>query len=86
MVALWVGLTIASAAVGMLASTPADTFYAVLQKSAWAPPAWVFAPVWMRLYALMSYAAVMVHRRLSSWPQGVAGPRLYAMALLPALA
>ena len=84
--ALWVGLTIASAAVGMLASTPADMFYAVLQKSAWAPPAWVFAPVWMRLYALMSYAAVMVHRRLSSWPQGVAGPRLYAMALLPALA
>lgn len=82
-VALWVGLTIASAAVGMLASTQADTFYAVLQKPAWAPPAWVFGPVWTGLYALMACAAVMVHWRLSSWPQGVAGLRLYALALLP---
>ncbi len=82
-VALWVGLTAGTAIVGGLASSQADIFYAALNKPVWAPPAWLFGPVWTVLYALMACAAVMVHRRLSSRPQSLGALRLYAMALVP---
>ena len=35
-------------------------WYAGLNKPAWNPPSWVFAPVWSTLYLLMSIAAWMV--------------------------
>jgi translocator protein len=79
----WFGLTAATAVVGSLASSQADVFYASLDKPGWAPPAWLFGPVWTVLYLLMACAAVMVHRRLSSRPQGLGALRLYALALVP---
>jgi TspO/MBR family len=69
--ALWVGLTAITAVVGSTASAQAGSFYAALQRPTWAPPAWLFGPVWTLLYVLMAAAAVMVHRRLSSRPQGM---------------
>ncbi len=81
--ALWVGLTAATAVVGSLASTEAGVFYATLNKPGWAPPAWLFGPVWSVLYALMAGAAVMAHRRLGSRPQALDALRLYAVALIP---
>jgi translocator protein len=80
---LWVGLTAATAVVGSLASSQADRFYAALQRPMWAPPAWLFGPVWTVLFVLMACAAVMVHRRLSARPQAVVALRWYALALLP---
>ena len=82
-VALWVGLTAAAALVGSLASTQADTFYVTLQKPDWAPPAWLFGPVWTLLYVMMAAAAVMVHRRQSFGPRAGRALRLYALALVP---
>ncbi len=82
-VALWVGLTAAAAVVGSMAPGQADTFYGALQKPVWAPPAWLFGPVWTLLYVLMATAAVMVHRRLGSGPLAGRALRLYALALVP---
>lgn len=66
----WLLLTFAAAAVGGLASVQAGTFYLDLARPAWAPPAWLFGPVWSVLYVLMSVAAWLV------WRTNVgAGPR-----------
>lgn len=58
----WLLLAFAAAAVGALASIHAATFYAQLNKPAWAPPAGVFGPVWTVLYTLMGVAAWLVWR------------------------
>jgi tryptophan-rich sensory protein len=38
------------------AQFPAGDYYALLSKPAWAPPAWLFGPVWSLLYVLMAVA------------------------------
>jgi nitroreductase len=59
---LWLGLTYAAAAVGGAASARAGAFYAELAQPAWAPPGWLFGPVWSLLYTLMGVAAWLVWR------------------------
>jgi tryptophan-rich sensory protein len=49
-------------AVGAIASVDAAAFYAGLSRPAWAPPGWVFGPVWTLLYTLMGVAAFRVWR------------------------
>lgn len=44
------------------ASRTSAAFYAVLDKPTWAPPAWLFGPVWSVLYVLMAVAAWRVWR------------------------
>jgi len=79
----WLLVAFAAAAVGAIASVDAASFYAQLSKPSWAPPAWVFGPVWSTLYALMGVAAWLVWR--SPGPKGVAlswfGAQLAANAL-----
>ena len=58
----WLVLCFATAAVGAIASVQARTFYQALVRPAWAPPGWVFGPVWTLLYALMGLAAWLVWR------------------------
>jgi len=58
----WLLAVFAAAAVGAVASADAATFYAQLTKPSWAPPAWVFGPVWSVLYTLMGVAAWLVWR------------------------
>lgn len=43
-----------AAAIGAVASVEARSFYAELTRPAWAPPGWVFGPVWSVLYTLMA--------------------------------
>jgi len=38
------------------AKFPAGEYYALLNKPDWAPPGWLFGPVWSILYALMAVA------------------------------
>ncbi len=58
----WLLAAFAAGAVGAVASVDAASFYAQLIKPSWAPPAWVFGPVWSTLYALMAVAAWLVWR------------------------
>jgi benzodiazapine receptor len=58
----WALLTFAAAAVGAIASVNAAEFYAELTRPAWAPPAWLFGPVWTVLYTLMAIAVWLVWR------------------------
>lgn len=60
--AIWLGATFAAAAVGGLASRSASSFYAQLDRPAWAPPSSAFGPVWTALYVLMAVAAWLVWR------------------------
>ncbi len=60
--AAWLLLTFAAAALGGVASLDAGVFYAQLDRPGWAPPAWIFAPVWSALYALMGFSAWLVWR------------------------
>lgn len=58
----WLALCIATSAVGALASRDAGAFYAELTRPAWAPPAWLFGPVWSVLFLAMAVAAWLVWR------------------------
>ena len=58
----WLLVAFAAAAVGGVASAGAGPFYAQLARPSWAPPAWLFGPVWSLLYLLQGVAAWLVWR------------------------
>jgi tryptophan-rich sensory protein len=58
----WLLLVFAAAAIGGLASARAGAFYTELARPDWAPPGWLFGPVWSVLYALMGVSAWLVWR------------------------
>ncbi|MFD6877903.1 MULTISPECIES: TspO/MBR family protein [unclassified Streptomyces] len=58
----FVVLTYAVAAVGALASSDAAEVYASLDRPDWAPPAWLFGPVWTVLYATIALSGWLVWR------------------------
>ena len=64
------GLPLVVGMLGSWATRPAiPTWYAALLKPSFAPPNWVFAPVWTGLYLLMGLAAFLVWRKgLSNRP------------------
>lgn len=53
----------AIASVGAAASINAPDFYGALSKPDWAPPAWLFGPVWSALFTMMAVSAWLVWRR-----------------------
>lgn len=77
----WALLTFVAAGLGAWASANAGTFYAELVRPAWAPPAWLFGPVWTTLYALMALSAWLVWRR-----RGFAGARSALVLFIAQLA
>jgi tryptophan-rich sensory protein len=66
----WLLLAFAAAAVGGFASVSASEFYGDLVRPSWAPPGWLFGPVWSVLYTLMGVGAWLVWRA-----RGFAGAR-----------
>ena len=68
---LWLVAAFVPAAIG--AAFPAPEYYADLRKPPWAPPAWLFGPVWTALYALIGVAAWLVHRRGGPGTRGALG-------------
>lgn len=66
----WLLLAFVAAAAGGLASANAGDFYRDLVRPNWAPPGWLFGPVWSVLYIMMGTAAWLVWRA-----RGFAGAR-----------
>jgi tryptophan-rich sensory protein len=58
----WLAISFAAAALGGVASATAGEFYQELTRPGWAPPAWLFSPVWTLLYLMMGIAAWLVWR------------------------
>ncbi|MFD3647659.1 TspO/MBR family protein [Streptomyces cyaneofuscatus] len=51
------------AATGAVATGDAGSTYAALDRPAWAPPGWLFGPVWTVLYGMIAVAGWLVTRR-----------------------
>ncbi len=58
----WLCASFATGAIGGFASANAAGFYGQLVQPSWAPPAWLFGPVWSVLFVLMGIAAWLVWR------------------------
>jgi tryptophan-rich sensory protein len=52
-----------AAIVGMLSSQNSSMIYTKIVQPSWAPPSYLFGPVWTLLYCLMAIAAWLVWRR-----------------------
>ena len=59
----WLAASFGAGGLGAIASSSAAEFYGRLSQPAWAPPAWLFAPVWSVLYVLIGVAAWLVWRK-----------------------
>jgi tryptophan-rich sensory protein len=58
----WLAACFATSALGAFASRDAGSFYRALERPEWAPPAWLFGPVWTVLFLGMAVAAWLVWR------------------------
>lgn len=58
----WLLVCLVAAGIGGVASAQAGTFYQALVRPAWAPPGWIFGPVWTLLYLCMAFSAWLVWR------------------------
>ena len=67
---VWLAVTFAAAGAGGVASANAAGFYQSLARPDWAPPPWLFGPVWTVLYLMIGIAAWLVWR-----DRGFAGAR-----------
>ena len=60
-----IALCFSASMIGAIASFNAPVFYGELIKPPWAPPAFVFGPVWTFLYTLMSISLWLMWKQLS---------------------
>ena len=77
----WLLATLATGAIGALSTRHARAFYAGLVKPGWAPPGWLFGPVWTVLYLLMGVAAWLVWRR-AGWSGATTALSLFLAQLV----
>jgi tryptophan-rich sensory protein len=59
-----------------------QTWYVTLKKPVFAPPNWLFAPVWITLYLLMGIAAYLIWRRGFDRPQVKTALTFFAVQLI----
>ncbi|MGK5675165.1 TspO/MBR family protein [Micromonospora sp. URMC 106] len=57
-----------AAAIGGLGVRGTSAEYASLEQPSWAPPSWLFGPVWTALYAMIAVAGWLVWRRVGFGP------------------
>lgn len=60
----------------VMTSNNTQEWYAILQKPWFAPPAWIFSPVWSALYVLIiiSFGFVFLNVMQKQWPKKIALP------------
>lgn len=56
----WLVVCFSASAVGAIASIQAKSFYGQLVQPFWAPPGWLFGPVWTILFGLMAVSVWLV--------------------------
>jgi benzodiazapine receptor len=78
---VWIAVSLAAGAVGALATRRAREFYASLATPSWAPPGWVFGPVWTTLYVLMGVAAWRVWQS-AGWAGAAGALSLFIVQLV----
>src|SRR5688500_7757846 len=64
-------VSFSAAGIGGVATRRAPEFFLSLSRPAWAPPSWLFGPVWTLLYMLMAIAAWLVWKE-----EGFSGARV----------
>jgi tryptophan-rich sensory protein len=74
-------VTFLAATAGAVASVDAGAFYSQLDRPGWAPPGWLFGPVWSVLYTLMAVAAWLVWRKVG-FPQATVAISLFMTQLV----
>jgi translocator protein len=76
-------ICLAAGFVGSVFTTPAiSSWYVYLNKPAFNPPAWIFAPVWTLLYILMGIALFLVYRKVKENKLAVLGLIIFIIHLL----
>ncbi|WP_017584181.1 TspO/MBR family protein [Nocardiopsis valliformis] len=60
--AVFAAAVTAAALIGVLSSPGTAGDYAALQQPPWAPPSWLFGPVWTVLYAMIALSGWLVWR------------------------
>lgn len=77
----FLAISLGAGVAGAFASVSAQSFYADLVQPSWAPPPWLFGPVWTTLYLMMGLAAWLAWREGPSPAVGRA-LRVYAVQLV----
>src|SRR5215218_5154825 len=62
--AAFAAAVVVTAAIGTLAVSGTAEQYKALQQPDWAPPSWLFGPVWTVLYAMIAVAGWLVWRKV----------------------
>jgi len=76
----WLAIVLFAAAIGGLATANARGFYGELSLPTWAPPGWIFGPVWSVLYLMMGVAAWLVWQR-TGWTLAFGALPLFTLQL-----
>lgn len=67
---VWLAICFAIASIGRIAKP--DAWYRGMNKPAWNPPDWMFAPVWAILFIMMAVAASLVWSKRGEAEVGLA--------------
>ena len=59
---LFAAAVLVTAVVGSLFSVSAGSTYMALEQPSWAPPSWLFGPVWTLLYVMIAFAGWLAWR------------------------
>lgn len=68
--AIIIALCEAAGVIGALSTSADSTWHLALHKPPLMPPGWLFAPVWVALYALMGLAAALVWQAATTKTRG----------------
>ena len=77
----WLAASFLAGGIGAIASSSAGVFYVQLSRPSWAPPSWLFGPVWSLLYIMMGVAAWLVWRK-HGFPVAASGLTLFVIQLI----